>query len=243
MFCPTQHTVAILAEWKSRFRFEWQIECIAWPIDTDRFAFQQRDVCRRFVFVNGGGGAWTESPGGPQRRLRRKGFDTLSAAARLAPEISIIAYSQTDDVPVLPRNVELRPPPDDNRLLYQDGDVCVQPSHWEGLGLPLLECQAAGMPLITTDVPPMNEHRPLAVIPAELEAAYLSSEHCIPAARIEPVQLASVLRSVVGRDISAASTEARQFVEREHSWSAARPRILAKLADLVGPAEPYQPEV
>lgn len=36
-------------------------------------------------------------------------------------------------------------------------DVCLSPSRWEGLGLPLYEAVAFGMPAITNDSPPMNE--------------------------------------------------------------------------------------
>ena len=36
-------------------------------------------------------------------------------------------------------------------------DVCVAPARWEGLGLPLYEAIAFGMPAVTNDAPPMNE--------------------------------------------------------------------------------------
>jgi glycosyltransferase involved in cell wall biosynthesis len=36
-------------------------------------------------------------------------------------------------------------------------DVCVTPSRWEGLGLPLYEATAFGQPIIVNDNPPMNE--------------------------------------------------------------------------------------
>jgi 1,2-diacylglycerol 3-alpha-glucosyltransferase len=36
-------------------------------------------------------------------------------------------------------------------------DVCITPSRWEGLGLPLFEATAFGQPVITNDDPPMNE--------------------------------------------------------------------------------------
>jgi len=42
--------------------------------------------------------------------------------------------------------------------LYAEGDVAVQPSKCEGLGFLLLEAMASGLPLITTDYPPMNEY-------------------------------------------------------------------------------------
>jgi len=41
--------------------------------------------------------------------------------------------------------------------LYRGADVVVQPSRVEGFGLPLLECLTLGVPLVTTDAPPMNE--------------------------------------------------------------------------------------
>jgi 1,2-diacylglycerol 3-alpha-glucosyltransferase len=40
---------------------------------------------------------------------------------------------------------------------FADCDVCLAPSRWEGLGLPLYEATAFGMPIITNDDPPMNE--------------------------------------------------------------------------------------
>lgn len=41
--------------------------------------------------------------------------------------------------------------------MYQDCDVVVLPSKWEGLGLPYLEAIGARKPVITVDAPPMNE--------------------------------------------------------------------------------------
>jgi 1,2-diacylglycerol 3-alpha-glucosyltransferase len=40
---------------------------------------------------------------------------------------------------------------------FANCDVCLTPSRWEGLGLPLYEATAFGMPIITNDNPPMNE--------------------------------------------------------------------------------------
>src|SRR5207253_8328051 len=95
-----------------------------------------------------------------------KGLDVLAQTARILKAVPFLVYSQQSDLPALPDNVEVRRAPRDNRALYADGDVCVQPSHWEGLGLQLLECQAAGLPLVTTDAPPMNECRPFRTVPA-----------------------------------------------------------------------------
>ena len=43
------------------------------------------------------------------------------------------------------------------RRFYQCSDVAIICSKWEGLGLNLLEPQGVGLPVITTDDPPMNE--------------------------------------------------------------------------------------
>ena len=54
--------------------------------------------------------------------------------------------------------IELEDRPTDEHLRQFAGcDVCLSPSRWEGLGLPLYEAIAFGMPSITNDSPPMNE--------------------------------------------------------------------------------------
>ena len=42
--------------------------------------------------------------------------------------------------------------------LYSTGDICVQPSKMEGIGFMVLEPACAGMPVITTDYPPMSDY-------------------------------------------------------------------------------------
>jgi 1,2-diacylglycerol 3-alpha-glucosyltransferase len=48
-------------------------------------------------------------------------------------------------------------PTEDHLRQFAACDVCLSPSRWEGLGLPLYEAIAFGMPTITNDTPPMNE--------------------------------------------------------------------------------------
>jgi 1,2-diacylglycerol 3-alpha-glucosyltransferase len=45
----------------------------------------------------------------------------------------------------------------DHLQRFASCDVCVAPARWEGLGLPLFEAMAFGMPVITNDDPPLNE--------------------------------------------------------------------------------------
>ncbi len=54
--------------------------------------------------------------------------------------------------------IELEDRPTDEHLRqFATCHVCLSPSRWEGLGLPLYEAVAFGMPTITNDSPPMNE--------------------------------------------------------------------------------------
>jgi glycosyltransferase involved in cell wall biosynthesis len=46
---------------------------------------------------------------------------------------------------------------DEYLRLFSSCHVCLAPSRWEGLGLHLYEATAFGMPIITNDIPPMNE--------------------------------------------------------------------------------------
>jgi len=233
MLCPTQHTFEMMNVWKKRFGFQWNTSFVPWPVNVERFAFRVRHICKRFVFVNGSGGYRAQTCESNGHSIRRKGLELLLQAAELVPEIPIVVYAFSQDVPAHSANVDLRPPPESNELLYSDGDVCVQPGHWEGLGLPLLECQAAGMPLITTNAAPMNEHHPLAVVRAQLQTVQLTPELRIPAAGIQPEDLATVLRTYFGRPIGSWSRRARRFVEREHSWNVAGPKLQQHIEQVI----------
>ena len=206
MLCPTLFTFELLSDWRQRFGFAWDVVHVPWPVDTRRFRYRQRRRCDRFLFVNGGGGCQGVRADGSRAGYRRKGMEVLFEAARLLQPIPFIVYTQIAPVTPAPANVELRPPPMDNARLYDDGDVCVQPSHWEGLGLQLLECQAAGLPLVTIDAPPMNEFEPMRTVPSRQKELLLGEgDHVITSHRIAPEDLAAELESVYRTDIREAS--------------------------------------
>jgi glycosyltransferase involved in cell wall biosynthesis len=220
MIAPTEQCRRLLTEWQARLAFGWDLAVIPWPIDVERFSYRQRTRCCRFLFVNGHGG-----------HKGRKGADIVAEAARLAPEARVLVVSQTNDLPAFPNNVEVRSAVGDNVDLYAQGDVCIQPSKWEGIGLQLLECQAAGLPLITTDAPPMNEYHALdriAVARREPVTLRRPLEVDIPCAR----SLANLMRKWNGADVSVHSLAARRWVVRHHSWRTKQPMILEALTRL-----------
>ena len=208
MICPTVRTQRMLDEWKVRFGYGWETRLCPWPVDLDRFPFRLRKECRRFVMVHGNAA-----------HPSRKGLDLLLQAAEKLTDIPFLVWSQTRNLPSMPSNVEVRFTAQNQRDLYEEGDVCVQLSRWEGLGLPLLECQAAGLPLITINEAPMNEHNPLALLPvAGFEVLELWNRRPILVPQIRLTDTVDVLRNWYGQRIDHASLAARQFIEREHSW-------------------------
>ena len=155
----------------------------------------------------------------------------LLEAASLVPDIPVIIASQSPAPNSLPQNIRWQSRVSDNRRLYDEGDVCVQPSHWEGIGLQLLEAQASGLPLITTDASPMNEYRPLATIPVDrMQTVCVFGDQAVSASLMRPESLANVLKTVHGTNVRHASTMARRFIVEHHSWKSARRRILQAMA-------------
>jgi glycosyltransferase involved in cell wall biosynthesis len=226
MICPTKLTFDHCRDWKQRFGFGWEIIYLPWPMDTQRIPFRQRTSCQRFVFINGWGGGHARYLDGRRTPYQRKGAELIAEVAHRCRNLDFVVYSQESRLPKMPPGVEVRPPPDDRRCLYEDGDVCVQPSHWEGIGMQLLECQAAGMPLVATDAPPMNEYQPLRTIPVDhSEVVSLGDELYISSQRMDARQLGEVLTQLQGADIREASRHARAFVERVHNWNDVREKL------------------
>ena len=90
-------------------------------------------------------------------------FDTIS---RYNPDATLFIHAQVELEKLPPQivqmvrnnsrityHVETVPAPG----LYHKGSILLFPSKLEGLGLPLLEGMACGLPAIATDAPPMNE--------------------------------------------------------------------------------------
>lgn len=228
LLAPNHHTYDLLNHWKCESLPRIEIELIPGLVDVDRFVFKEREVCRSFLFVNGQGGyspiirgALRDKQGPP-----RKGLSVVLEAARLAPEIPIKIRSQVPIENDLPPNVELLPSQENNAKLYEIGDVAVQPSLMEGTGLQMIEMMAAGLPLITTDAPPMNEFPALNMIECHSKLGK-TGRHIIDVSFPSAAHLAQLMRMRFGTDISGDSRAARSYVLENHSWNALGDRFKA----------------
>ncbi len=75
-------------------------------------------------------------------QVERKSTKIVRQAAERDPRIEFLLTDQ---------------PTSEHLATFAGSDVCLTPARWEGLGLPLFEATAFGMPVITNDFPPLNE--------------------------------------------------------------------------------------
>lgn len=207
---------------------KWDVYYVPWPIDVNRFQFKQRDICRSFLFNNGTGGGMAYKRNGG-RHSPRKGVDAVIAAARALNKIPFTIRTQ---IPIAstPRNVVVIGEDATNEGLYEHGDIALQPSRYEGIGLQMLEAQACGLPIITTDAPPMNEYKPMFALNSTPEEGRVFGDRWIQVNNPNLKQLIKNIKQAHEKDISQQSAAARQFVCEVHSWEAQRENILKILS-------------
>lgn len=130
----------------------------------------------------------------------------LAKAARGDPRIEILIEDQ----------------PTEQHLSFVAGcDVCLSPTRWEGLGLPLYEAIAFGQPAITNDNAPMNEAVVDGVngllVGAEVEGTARSG---IPSWSPDPGELARAMERIADDDLRASLARgARELSEGARAWS------------------------
>lgn len=176
-----------------------------WGVNLADFPFRQRKEAKNFVFINGNGGY-----------KMRKASDIVFEAFSMpgAPPLTVytqqtetIAKNISDNITVIDKNFPER------KDVYEDGDVFLFPSYWEGLCHGIYEGQAVGGLVITTDQPPMNECGTPFLVPIQsLEQEDLAGKKIIKA-----IPSASLLydcaRSLPTCDIPIFSAMARKNVE------------------------------
>jgi glycosyltransferase involved in cell wall biosynthesis len=109
-------------------------------------------------------------------------------------------------------------------------DVCITPSRWEGLGLPLYEAMAFGQPTITNDDPPMNEVVSDGVsgllVPSHPDGTARSG---IPARRPDPEALTAAIERLADPDLRERLAAGARSRRDELGWE----RTVAALGALL----------
>jgi glycosyltransferase involved in cell wall biosynthesis len=110
---------------------------------------------------------------------------------------------------------------DEHFRLVAGCDVCLTPTRWEGLGLPLYEALAFGQPTITNDNAPMNE-----VVTDDVNGVLVGAEadgtarSGIPAWTPDVGDLAAAIQRLADDDErERLAAGARERRDGERSWS------------------------
>jgi len=112
----------------------------------------------------------------------------------------------------------------DSADLYRLGDVCVYPTRHEGLGLTVAEALASGLPLILSDVAPVNEHadgRVVRGVPIRRYYGRTDGDYW-PQTLVDVEALTAAMQEVLDHpeQIPALKRDARRLAEQKLDWSA-----------------------
>lgn len=183
------------------------------PVDLERLPFRQRTKADRFVTVYGHGG-----PG--DRRSIVQIMEAWRLMGDQAPPLLIRAQKVIKELEGgLPTNVTVH---FENLLkasdLYANSDVALMPSKYEGVGLSLIEAQACGLPVITTDMEPMKSIAPDYLVSGDVGKIEIMQDHWVATCTAHPAAIADRVKALFRQDITEASREARFRVQKDYSW-------------------------
>jgi len=191
--------------------YKLQSQLLSVPIDTDIFPFRLREKAKVFMSVYGYGGLHG-----------RRGLTQVYSAWRgLAnkPPLIIRAQERPYDSPIpYGVTISLGSTPEPVGL-FMTGDVAVQLSRYEGVGITLLEAQSCGIPVITVDAAPMNELAPDLLVPVERTETIVLCGKNLTSYVGSSAGLTKRITEVAGKDISELSRKARKRVEETFSWN------------------------
>lgn len=221
LICNTERHYSVFADHRNAFY-------VPWGTDTALFSPVSMDMVRR------GGVTFFHSCG---YSPKRKGTDLLLRAFEKLGrrDSALVIHTQVPLAEQLPEErarigqlVQL------GRLeiiertvgapgLYGLGDVSVSPSRLEGLGLPIAEALASGLPVITTDAPPMREFVNSGVGRlARVARQFARSDgYYWPQCVADPLHIADHMDHycAMGASIRDAKQAARSYAEANLNWA------------------------
>lgn len=206
---------------------------IGWAVDNE--LFQPRDENgEKFTFFHNAG--WL---GINYRKMTPAAIVAFDAVSKHLPHINFFIHSQAEmellppeiiekvrNNPRITYHVETVPAPG----YYHKGRIMVFPTKLEGLGLPLFEALACGLPVIATDAPPMNEfirHGENGLLVRVGEVVTRQDDIAFPETLIDVRELALKMASLAQDpgQVRRLSHNARRYAERELSPQALGTRI------------------
>ncbi len=128
-------------------------EYVQWGIDLNLFQPKEHTGNKRVRFFHPAGWGGLHARRGTQFVI--DAFQKLND-----PNTELLIHTQHGSIVQEGKNIKILSgtvPREEIVRMYQESDVTVLPSKWEGLGLTFFESISCGLPIITVDAPPMNE--------------------------------------------------------------------------------------
>lgn len=193
------------------------------PVDTDRLPFHLREKADFFISVYGYGGL-------QNRRSLPEIFEAWHAMGQPPP---LEIRSQVPIAPLISAphgkiRAQIGNTPEPSGL-YETGDVALQPSRYEGVGVSMLEAQACGVPVIAVNAAPMNEVAPDLLVRAHRTEPYTTMGKTSTAHVPDPESIRARVEQIAFGDISDLSRKARRRVEESYSWKALKAKWIKVL--------------
>ena len=215
------HSLADVLETRG-IRPQWKNSIFGdkWGVNPKDFSFRQRTHAKEIVFVRGNAGY----------KDRKAGSLILPELKNLASnsDFKITIYSQAeinDSSDNKFDNIQIKQTTfPDRKSVYEDGDIFIFCSHWEGLCHGIYEASYSGGLVLTTNTPPMDECIPAFLVDVEgisTEKLGKRIKKAVPSMQ----SMRKILESLRGNDISMLSYEA-------HNWASSQrnlPETLAKM--------------
>lgn len=185
------------------------------PLDIGKFPFVQRTTATRFGMAYGAGGPYD----------RRSLIEVQDALEKMleAPSFLVKAQKKCPEFRKIKNAKLLLQNSFEPSAVYADFDVAVQPSKFEGVGLSILEAQACGVPVITTDAEPMRTLAPSLLVKAESSSVSTLNGNDVQSWKPSVDGIATMIGQLKDKDITELSKEARKKAE-QFSWTELGPR-------------------
>jgi len=195
------------------------------PIDINKFPYRKR-TGKTFVHVAGYFGF-----------MGRKSVEETVRAFNKSMAEKLIIYAQKpisklpldiQNIIHIDNRIEVRYECKNPYELYEEGDIAIQPSKFEGYGRTIVEPMACGIPVITLDADPMNTY-------------FNEKKLLVPVVRVELVRcghfriekngfniadLTNKIDWCVKNDTSKFSLKARKHIEKYYSWESQKDNLL-----------------
>ena len=185
-----------------------------WGVNLNDFSYRQRSRAKEIVFVRGNAGY----------KDRKAGNLILPELSKLASESSfkITVYSQAEidnSLENKPSNLSIRQTIfPDRKSVYENGDIFIFCSYWEGLCHGIYEASFSGGLVLTTNTPPMDECIPAFLVDVKniaTEKLGKTIKKAVPSMQ----SMRQVLELLKEKDISELSFEAHNWVARKRNLS------------------------